>query len=521
MGTQNKRYGIIGNLSDKEEKRVEILQYLEKMYSIEYRRRQGQFATPYELAEEIVRYGINLLQEKDISFIEPALGTGPFCSAIQSISRLGNNRVLRIVGIEKDSLIAKKAEELWDEVEVINDDFLSVQPMGAFNLMICNPPYVRHHYLQSEYKKKIAWIIQADTGLGISGLAGLYCHFMMHSVKWLSNGAIAGWLVPSEFMDVNYGKSVKEFLLNKVHLLAIHRYDPQECKFNDALVSSCLVWFKNEEIKEDYSVKFSFGGSLTHPDRESTYLKSELICDSKWTKYPLTEERVEKKNSSVKLGDYFTVKRGLATGDNDFFIMTKEEIEKKGFSFSYFKPILPSPRYLPIDEIEKDDQGYPRLETQYFLLDCNMEEEEIKANAPELWDYLEGGVETTAKKYLCKSRKKWYFQEKREVAPILCSYMGRSSKNKSPFRFILNHSEAIATNSYLMLYPKDELQKEISRNPDVLCSIWNILKDIENDDIESEGRVYGGGLRKIEPRELTNVKIELPIMRDNICLQQS
>lgn len=63
-----------------------------------------------------------------------------------------------------------------------------------------------------------------------------------------------------------------------------------------------------------------------------------------------------------------------------------------------------------------------------------------------------------------------------------------------------------------MLYPKDELQEEIERNPDILCSIWNILKDIENDDIESEGRIYGGGLRKIEPRELANVRIALPIM---------
>lgn len=512
MGTQNKRYGITRDLTDKEEKRIEILHDIEKMYSIEYRRQHGQFATPYELAEEIVRYGISLLQDETISFIEPAFGTGPFCSAMRNISRLDNNCLLKIVGVEKDSLIAKQVEKIWDEVELYNDDFLSMQPIDEFNLLICNPPYVRHHYLQSEYKKKIACLIQEDTGLEISGLAGLYCHFMMHSVKWLSNGAVAGWLVPSEFMDVNYGKILKEFLLNKVHLLAVHRYDPQECKFNDALVSSCIVWFKNEEIKEDYPVKFSFGGSLTRPDRENTYLKSELICDSKWTKYPLIEGRVDKKKNGVRLGDYFTVKRGLATGDNDFFIMTKEEIEKKGFSFSYFKPILPSPRHLPIDEIEKDDQGYPVLKTQYFLLDCNMEEEEIKANAPELWKYLEGGVETTAKKYLCKSRRKWYFQEKREVAPLLCSYMGRSSKKKSPFRFILNHSEAIATNSYLMLYPKDELQEEIERNPDILCSIWNILKDIENDDIESEGRIYGGGLRKIEPRELANVKIALPIM---------
>lgn len=512
MGTQNKRYGIAGNMINKEEKRAEILREIEKIHTKEYRRRHGQFATPYELAEEIVEYGINLLQDENVSFVEPAFGTGPFYSAIQNISCLENIQLKTAVGIEKDSTISKKVELLWDEIEIFNDDFLSMPPKGEHNLLICNPPYVRHHYLQGEYKKKIAGIVKSDTGLDISGLAGLYCHFIMHSIKWLSKGAVAGWLVPSEFMDVNYGKVLKDFLLNKVHLLAIHRYDPQECKFDDALVSSCVVWFKNEEIRDNYRVKFSFGGSLKHPDRENVYLKSELIQDPKWTKYPLVEGSVYKKNDGVRLGDCFTVKRGLATGDNNFFIMTKEQIEEKGFSFSYFKPILPSPRYLPIDEIEKDEQGYPILKTQYFLLDCDMEEEDIKINAPELWSYLEGGLETTAQKYLCRSRRKWYFQEKREVAPFLCSYMGRSAKEKSPFRFILNHSEAIATNSYLMLYPKKGLQEQIECNPDILCSIWRVLKDIGNEDIESEGRVYGGGLKKIEPKELANVKIAIPNM---------
>ena len=39
MGTQNKRYGITRDLIDKEEKRIEILHDIEKMYSIEYTNR--------------------------------------------------------------------------------------------------------------------------------------------------------------------------------------------------------------------------------------------------------------------------------------------------------------------------------------------------------------------------------------------------------------------------------------------------------------------------------------------------
>ncbi len=36
--------------------------------------------------------------------------------------------------------------------------------------------------------------------------------------------------------------------------------------------------------------------------------------------------------------------------------------------------------------------------------------------------------------------------------------------------------------------------------------IWDALQSISVDDMESEGRVYGGGLKKIEPKELAKVK---------------
>ena len=75
-----------------------------------------------------------------------------------------------------------------------------------------------------------------------------------------------------------------------------------------------------------------------------------------------------------------------------------------------------------------------------------------------------------------------------------------------PFRFILNHSNAIASNSYLLLYPKDDLKERLQEDDLLYQKVWEILQDISVDDIEGEGRVYGGGLKKIEPKELARVK---------------
>jgi hypothetical protein len=52
---------------------------------------------------------------------------------------------------------------------------------------------------------------------------------------WMSQDAIAGWLIPSEFMDFNYGRALKHYLLDAVTLLRIHRFDPTQPQFCDAV----------------------------------------------------------------------------------------------------------------------------------------------------------------------------------------------------------------------------------------------------------------------------------------------
>jgi hypothetical protein len=83
--------------------------------------------------------------------------------------------------------------------------------------------------------------------------------------------------------------------------------------------------------------------------------------------------------------------------------------------------------------------------------------------------------------------------------------MGRQDTGKGrPFRFILNHSKATATNVYLMLYPKPALAKVLLDKPELLKDVWQALDRISDEALMGEGRVYGGGLHKLEPRELGN-----------------
>ena len=83
--------------------------------------------------------------------------------------------------------------------------------------------------------------VKPPAGLRLSGLTGLYGYFVCLAYAWLAADGLAGWLIPSEFMDVNYGRPIKEFLLKRVTLLRIHRFDPKGVQFRAALVSLAVV----------------------------------------------------------------------------------------------------------------------------------------------------------------------------------------------------------------------------------------------------------------------------------------
>jgi hypothetical protein len=488
-----------------EQRRIFLQEELDSKKTIDERRRLGQFATPPELANEIVSYGLDLLGTREVRFLEPSIGTGSFFSALLN----HNDKIIieEAKGIEIDCHYAIPTRKLWAEtsLDIEVADFTNLEPNKKYNFVICNPPYVRHHLMED--KARIRERTRRFSGITLSGLAGLYCHFLLQSVTWMESGGVAGWLIPSEFMDVNYGKQVKAFLLNNVELIQIHRYDPKDVKFEDALVSSAVVWFRNRIPERNVAVRFTYGGNLAHSHVEKRISISELRNETKWTRFPSHD--VRKTDSGVAvLGDYFSVKRGIATGNNAFFILEKEQVRKLGLPFAVLRPVLPNSRHLRSDEIAADDDGNPLLDQALFLIDCKLPEHEVKMRYPRLWKYLLTGEKTVANGYLCKSRKYWYYQEQRDAPLFICTYMGRERNgSNAPFRFILNHSKATVTNCYLALYPKGVMKEFVQKYPDRIKTIWGIMNRIDAKHFIDEGRVYGGGLRKVEPSELMKVPV--------------
>ena len=495
-----------------ETRRLELQRDLDAAKTQAERNRMGQFATPTALARDILGYAKRQMGDgARVRFFDPAIGTGSFYSALLGV--FPEKRIDTAIGYEIDPHYATPTAALWQStgLEIRQGDFTQAETPSAaqrFNLLICNPPYVRHHHIVNGDKHRLRLLARSACGVELSGLAGLYCYFLALSHRWMANAGLAGWLLPSEFMDVNYGLAVKQYLLDTVDLLHIHRFDPNDVQFGDALVSSAVVWFRKASPDPSREVRFTYGGSLARPAVERAVPVAALRRDRKWTRYPKADPGIVAE--APVLSDYFTIKRGLATGDNSYFILSAEEVERRKLPYEAFRPILPSPRYLPDDEVPADAEGNPLLERRLFLLDCHLREEDIEMQYPSLLKYLEEGKSRrVAKRYLCRHRRPWYAQENRPPAPLVCTYLGRSdTKSGRPFRFILNNSRATAANVYLMLYPKPLLANATAKRPGLLRQIWEYLNAISPADLLGEGRVYGGGLHKLEPKELGNVPVE-------------
>ena len=53
--------------------------------------------------------------------------------------------------------------------------------------------------------------------------------------------------------------------------------------------------------------------------------------EQKWSRFPLNDIRED--TNELKLKDFFIIKRGIATGDNSFFILDEQEAQKKKYPF--------------------------------------------------------------------------------------------------------------------------------------------------------------------------------------------
>ena len=485
--------------------RAALQRRLDAERSPQERNQRGQYSTPESLARAMARYAIGQLAGRPLErLLEPAFGTGALYAAMCQELRASPEAL----AFEIDPHYGIPARQLWRHhpIDLRIQDFTvwAGEPRHRASLLLGNPPYVRNQHLSQDEKQRLRTLTAAVTGEHFSGLSGLHTYFVALAGRALQPDNLAGWILPAETFDVGYGTALKQFLVRRCTLLHLHYFNPRDPQFPEALVASAVLWMRYAPPPPDHQVRLTFGGALDTPALERREYQHKLDVSAKWSRN--TAPAPNPDPDVVRVGDLFTVRRGLETGANDFFILSGDRAA--AIPGQWRLPILPSPRALPGDIIYASASGTPRDLPPRYLFSCDLSEEAARASSKAVAELLdEGRSRGIHLRDTCRCRTPWFRQERRAPAPLLLTYMGRGRKGASALRFILNESMALAPNVYLLLYPRPLLQP----TGHTVRTIWEHLRSSALDAVLGEGRIYGGGLAKIEPREL--MAVQLPGIR--------
>lgn len=484
------------------------------------------YVTPPEYARDMAECGLNALGDgsKIIDFGDSAVGTGALFLALINLIEEKNQSydINTAIGIDINKDMARDAFLRYNKrgLDIIYGDALSsdLQLEPSRNLMLVNPPFNRHEDIPLNYRKMVKQFAEEQTGITVSGTSGLYVYHLLIMDRWLSEGGVAVWLLPSTFMQTKYGYAIKEYLLKKVQLLRLHIYSDDSKQFDNAQVSTTIVVFRKEPPQMGKNVLCSYGISLNECKYSKVVPLTQLnAIENSWRPLFAKNNYVKNTIDEILFEDVFDIKRGIATGANSFFTMERRIAEQKNIPGFALKPLLPKARFLKSLIVESQKDGYPDLESQPVVIDCDLDEKLIMKKYPMFYNYLQTAKTKDAsgksiiERTLVKGRVPWYKQEKRDSPTYLLTYMGRIKSKLPPLYFIWNKSNAIALNTYILLYPKGWLSDLLNKEPSLYQQILKSLNESAEVIVQQQTRIYAGGLRKIEPNELRKLPlINLP-----------
>jgi methylase of polypeptide subunit release factors len=242
----------------------------EKLIAPEERHKYGQYYTRPEVVDLINAFCIRNGTDR---VLDPGCGGGTFLVRAYARKKYlapeqhHRELIARIFGTDVSHFAAHLAtinlatRELIDErnyPRIQRADFFEVQPdkklielpdddgegtaikPGRFDAVVANPPYVRQEDIGKTRKTALANAVKRDAKLMASGRSDLHVYFWGHSFAFLKPDARLGFLTSSQWLDVEYGFALQEWLLNHFRILTIAE-SHQEPWFQGARVATAAT----------------------------------------------------------------------------------------------------------------------------------------------------------------------------------------------------------------------------------------------------------------------------------------
>ena len=460
-----------------------------KLRSPAERRPLGATYTPRRIVEAMMSWAEAIDQPARV--VDPGVGSARFLhQAGRAFERA------QLIGSELDpvaAIIARgnlAAAGYVNRARVILGDYrdLRLEPVSGRTLYIGNVPYVRHHLI-SRARKEWLSARAAELGLKASQLAGLHVHFFLSTVLSAQPGDFGAFITAAEWLDVNYGRFVRELFLGPLGGQSILIIEPAAMPFPDANTTAAITSFqvgsepRSIRVKRIKTVRDLAGANVGLALSRETLKKA-----SRWSS--LTHRRKHVPDGYVELGELCRVHRGQVTGANKIWIAGEHS---KELPPSVLFPTVTKARELIAAGLVLRDTSKLRR-----VIDLPVELNEIgPAQRRAIDRFLRWARKVGASdSFIAKNRKAWWAVGLRQPAPILATYMARR-----PPAFVRNVAGARHINIAHGLYPREQFDESI---------LNELVRFLSSSASTSDGRTYAGGLTKFEPREMERILVPEP-----------
>ncbi len=298
-------------------------------------KKNGVYYTPPKLAEYLVA---PLLDDRELKILDPSYGEGALLLASERVCTKANyEHKIQLFGCDIKP-INGLLKHLPD-ANIEKKDFFDYPIAKKFDLILMNPPYVRHH-IQNENKiKRYRKIIPELDSL--NNFSDLWAYFLVKAMCHLKEGGSIGAILPWSFLQADYAQKLRADLFKKfgnIKALAL-----TEKYFENADERVVLLWLK--KFGESCG-SLEMGSANTIKDT----IKYSSLPLSNWSSNKVlyngntsTEDilfRYKNEFGFSEFKNYADVKIGVVTGADKYFIVSKSKAKELGFESRHLIPIL-------------------------------------------------------------------------------------------------------------------------------------------------------------------------------------